>query len=205
MEDFDIVGLQARDVATNFIMAINGAYFVSRKVGVQATAHDIELGKQNVQTASYLFNKNLKGLINIYDSGKDTQVAQARIDSVSVQLIKKANRAIQTGIGNGAAAMLGNNAHGGVGRLVARAAQTLDLSVVDSAGRTWKDPTKLIQTIVRDYHYQREVEWRINRLKEEGKSFFMVGEQGYSIKMFDELRSRLFHPNSPKLPEPFNV
>lgn len=205
MEDFHIAGLQAHDMTMSFVMAINGAFFVSRRVGVQPTAHDIELGKRNIQIASYLFNKNIKSLINTYDSGKDTQVTQARVDSVSIQLVKKANQAIQTGINNGAAALLGNNAHGGIGHLVARAAQTVDLSVIDASGRTWKDPARLVQTIVRDYHYQREVEWRIDRLKEEGRSHFAVSDKAYSIKMFDELRSHLFHPNSKNLPEPFNV
>ena len=201
MEDFDIAGLQAHDVTTNFIMAINGAYFVSRKVGIQATAHDIELGKKNIQTASYLFNKNLKDLLNIYDSGKDAQVAQARLDSISVQLIKKANRAIQTGIGNGAATLLGNNAHGALGQLVARATQTLDLTVADSAGRTWKDPSKLVQTIVRDFVYQNRVDQEIDKIRTQGFMYFEVGGERYTVGQFDNIRSSVFHPNSNKLPQ----
>lgn len=205
MENFDIAGLRAHEVAQNFVMAINGAFFVSRKVGVQPMPSDLELGKRNIQTASYLFNKNLNDLINIYDSGLDTQVAQARLDSIAVQLIKKGNNAITTGIANGAARMLGNNAHGAMGHLVARAAQSVDLSVVDSAGRNWKDPSALVQTIVRDFHYQREVEARIEQLKAEGARFFTVGNRGYTLDLFQEVRHQLFHPNSNNLPERFDV
>ena len=205
MENFDIAGLQARDVTTNFIMAINGAFFVSRKVGLKPTPHDIELGKINVQTASYLFSNNLKSLINIYDSGDETQVTQVKLNSITVQLIKKANLAITTGIANGAATMLGNNAHGSLGQLVARASQTLNLSVVDSAGRTWKDPSALVQTIVRDYHYQHEVDERINQLKEQGQTSFAVGGHIYQLDNLPNLRSQLFHPNANNLPEQIHV
>jgi len=191
MENFDIAGLRAHEVAQNFVMAINGAFFVSRKVGVQPMPSDLELG--------------LNDLINIYDSGLDTQVAQARLDSITVQLIKKGNNAITTGIANGAARMLGNNAHGAMGHLVARAAQSVDLSVVDSAGRNWKDPSALVQTIVRDFHYQREVEARIEQLKAEGAHFFVVDNRGYTLDLFQEVRHQLFHPNSNNLPERFDV
>lgn len=205
MEEFDIQGLRAYEVTQNFIMAINGAYFVCHKVGCNATPYDIEIGKQSIRTASYLFNKNLNELINIYDSGFDTQVTQDRLNSITVQLIKKANQIISSGVGNGAARLLGNNAHGAMGRLVAKSAQTLDLSVVDSAGRNWKNPSQLVQTIVRDYHYQLEVESRIQQIKEKGGAFFLVGDHGYPIDRFEEVRSQLFHPNSNKLPEPLNV
>lgn len=205
MENFDVAGLRAYEATQNFVMAINGAFFVSRKVGVQPTPSDLEIGKRNIQTASYYFNKNLNDLINIYDSGKDTQVAQDKLNSIAVQMIKKGNLAINTGVANGAAQLLGNNAHGAMGRLVAQSAQFVDLSVTDSAGRNWKDSGKLVQTIVRDYLYQREVESRINQLGAEGAKFFMVGDHGYPIAKFDELRHELFHPNSPKLPERFDV
>ncbi|MFU9046348.1 hypothetical protein ACNAUY_08135 [Acinetobacter tibetensis] len=178
---------------------------MSRKTGVQPMPSDLELGKRNVQTASYLFIKNLNDLINTYDSGADTQVAQARLDSIAVQLIKKGNNAINTGIANGAARMLGNNAHGAMGRLVAKAAQSLDLSVVDSAGRNWKDPSKLVQTIVRDFYYQREVEARIKQMKADGAIFFVAGNRGYTLDLFQEVRAQLFHPNSTHLPERFDV
>lgn len=205
MEQFDIAGLQAYDMTTTFLMAINGSYFVSRKVGVRTMPHDIEIGKRNIHTASYIYINSLKSLFNIYDSNSGTQVTQDKLNNIAVQLIQKGNKAITTGIGNGAAAMIGNNAHGAIGQLVGRATQSLDLSVKDSSGRTWKDAAKLVQTIVRDYHYQQEVEFRIQRLREEGEQFFMVGTQGYSLNMFEELRSQLFHPNSTKLPERFNV
>lgn len=205
MEEYDIVGLQARDITTTFIMAINGAFFVSRKVGVNPMPCDIEVGKRNIHTASYLFIKSLNSLINIYDSGEGTQVTQDKLNSIAVQLIQKGNKAVSTGISNGAAELLGNSAHGAFGQLVGRAAQSVDLSVKDSSGRTWKDPAKLVQTIVRDHLYQQELDFRIQRLREEGETFFMVDDQGYSLNMFDELRPTLFHPNSTKLPERFNV
>lgn len=205
MEEFDLIGQQAHDVTQNFILAINGVFFASRKVGIRTMPCDIEIGKRNIHTASYLFNKNLKGLINIYDNEADAQVTQDRLNSIAVQLVKKANHAVTTGVTNGAASLLGNNAHGAMGQLVARTTQTLDLSVMDSAGRTWKDPSKLVQTIVRDFLYQREVKQRIDRLKEEGALFFLVGNHGYSIDLFNEVRPRLFHPNSTNLPEHFNV
>lgn len=205
MEEHDIIGMRAHDLTTTFIMAINGSYFVSRKVGVKPLPYELEQGKRNIQTASYLFIKGLNDLLNKYDSGQDTQVTQDRVNSVMVQLVRKGNQAITTGIGNGAAALIGNNAHGAMGQIVGKATQSLDLSVKDASGRTWKDPARLVQTTVRDYLYQREVEWRIERLREENQSFFMVGDQGYSLRMFEELRAQLFHPNSIKLPERFNV
>ena len=207
MEHYDIAGLEAYDLTINFIMALNGAFFTTRKVGLRSMPCDIEIAKRNVQTASYIFINSLNDLINKYDSGHDTQVTQVthKIINIAVQLVKATNSAITSGIGNKAATYLGNKAHGATGELVGRLAQTLDLSVRDTAGRKWSDPTKLVQTIVRDHLYQQEVERRIYQLKQEGELFFMVGEQGYSLSVFDEVRSRLFHPNSTKLPEPFNV
>lgn len=207
MEQHDIAGLQAYDLTTNLIMALNGAFFTTRRLGVQPAPYDIELAKRNVQTASYIFIKEINDLLNIYDSGHDTQVAQVsqKVISLAAQLARTTNQAITSGIGNKAATYLGNKAHGAMGTLVGRLAQTLDTSVRDSAGRRWSDPAKLVQTIIRDYFYQREVEGRIQKLREDGERFFMVGDQGYSLNLFEELRSQLFHPNSTKLPEPFNV
>lgn len=207
MEHYDIAGLEAYDLTTNFIMALNGAFFTTRKVGLKSMPYDIEVAKRNVQTASYIFINGLNNLINKYDSGHGTQVTQVsqKVINIAVQLVKATNSAITSGIGNKAAAYLGNKAHGATGELVGRLAQTLDLSVRDAAGRKWSDPTKLVQTIVRDCLYQQEVERRIYQLKQEGELFFMVGEQGYSLNVFDDVRTRLFHPNSSKLPERFNV
>lgn len=205
MKEFDIVGLQARDVTTNFVMAINGAFFVNHKIGVKASTYDIELGKQNIQTASYIYINSLKEIINKYDSGKGTQVTQAQLNSIAVQLIQKANRAIATGIGNGAALTLGNKAHGGMGQLVAKVSQTLDLSVKDSAGRTWKNPSKLVQTIVRDVAYQSAVEKEIAKIYTQSLMHFQVNGERYAVSQFDSVRSKLFHPNSNNLPEQVHV
>lgn len=207
MKQHDIAGLQAYDLTTNLIMALNGAFFTTRRVGVQPAPYDIELAKRNVQTASYIFIKEINDLLNIYDSGHDTQATQAsqKVINVATQLVRTTNQAITSGIGSKVSTYLGNKAHGAMGTLVGRLAQTLDTSVRDSAGRKWGDPARLVQTIVRDHFYQREVERRIQRLREEGERFFMVGDQGYSLNLFEELRSQLFHPNSTKLPEPFNV
>lgn len=208
METFDAAGLKAYEVTQSFIMAVNGVFFLSRKVGVQPIPSDLELGKKNLLTASQLFNKNLNNLINIYDrdSGSQvTQVVKEKIENIAAQMVKKGERAIVTGVANGAARLLGNAAHGAMGRLVAKAAQAVDLSVVDTAGRTWRDPSRLVQTIVRDHYYQQTVESKISQLREEGAAFFVVGDQGYSIALFEEVRHQLFHPNSPQLPERFDV
>lgn len=207
MENFDIAGLQANEVAQNFIMALNGAFFTSRKVGVQTTPYDIEMGMRNIQTASYIFNNNLKDIINNYDSGSYTQATQDKLNSIAVQLIKKGNHAIRTGIGSPSAAILGNSAHGAMGLLVARSVQSLDLSVKDSAGRTWKDPVKLIQTIVRDHAYQFEVTRQYEALRASGEALFTTGDSGntYPINSFQKVRNELFHPNSNRLPRAVNV
>ncbi len=205
MEQFDIAGLQARDITASFVMAINGAFFFCRKPDICALPLDLALAKNNIRTASYIFINSLNKIIYIYDSGKDTQVTQDKLNNIAVQLIQKGNHAVKTGIGNGAATLIGNTAYGAFSQLVGRAANTLDLSVKDTSGRTWKDPSKLVQTIVRDFIYQREVEARIQRLREIGEQFFMVGQEDYSLVMFEQLRSQLFHPNSSKLPEQFNV
>lgn len=206
MNEYDLLGHQALMLTENLTFAIRGIFHNVRKVGVSVTPQHVRLGRVNVRNSVNLYDQGIKTLVGQGES-KSIQYTLEQIDRITAQLLSKGEEAIKSGITNGAATYLGNQAHGAMGELVGATAQTIDFSVRDTAGRLWKSPSKLVQTIVRDFHYQAKVDDLMNQLKSDGHLHFSTDQSNevHDVENFHKLRPYLFHVNSNQLPRTTHV
>lgn len=151
MKDYEIAGLQAKEVTASFIMTINGIFFVTRKAGQTPRPQDIERAKGQIQIASYIYINNLKEVVNKYnDESRQPQVILDELMSITSQMIRSANKAVRHGVQSRAATLIGASAHGAQGELIQHKLREVDLSV-SYHGRTWRRPDFLISAIVQKY------------------------------------------------------
>jgi hypothetical protein len=207
MKKHDRLGEKSYALTENLILAIHGAFHTARQVGVQTTPTDIRKAKRSLAIAFRMFSEGQEGVIEAFGSSAESEDALRKVMLVANQIVSKAEKAIKTGVANGASQYLGNTAHGAMGSLVARKAQELNLSARDTAGRSWANPSRLIQTIVRDFHYQKEVDRRIVNLNRQNLVHFCVdgSDEKYTLTDFHKLRPYLFHVNSNLLPRMVNA
>ncbi|WP_354734421.1 hypothetical protein [Acinetobacter nosocomialis] len=183
------------------------------------TPYQIENAKNYVANAHYLFLEatgdtleqiasNLESNGIAYDMF-ELEHLKDQFVSISIDMLRQANRAISTGIQNKAVELLGkNNAHGAMGLLVQKKMAELEITATDSSGRKWREPSTLIKTIVRNFIYQSLVNDQIKHLQESGIDLINVpnvdgpvsigGQPGYVA--LKEVRHH-FHPNGNDLPE----
>ncbi|OCZ16966.1 hypothetical protein BFR96_12110 [Acinetobacter pittii] len=148
----------------NYVMAINGAFFTTRRAGYTPSQYQIENAKNFVANAHYLFLEAAGNTLEQIASNLDAQEVaynmfelehvKNQLVSISIDMLRQANRAISTGIQNKAIELLGkNNAHGAMGLLVQKKMAELEITATDSAGRKWREPSSLVKTIVRWIEY----------------------------------------------------
>ncbi|EMB2321437.1 hypothetical protein ACN1NW_000395 [Acinetobacter baumannii] len=142
----DIDVAQAKALTKTFIMALNGAFFTVRSGKLRPSAQDIEQAKINVQIASYTYLSSIGELLK--ESHPLTEETQAHIVSLTTQMIRQTNASITGGYTNKAAQLLGTRLHGAQGQLVQKKMGQLDLRVFDKQGRSWNDPTRLVEAIM---------------------------------------------------------
>lgn len=211
--------MRMANVTDNYVMAINGAFFTTRRAGIQPTPYQIENAKSYVANAHYLFleatGNTLEQIANNLEANGiaydmfELEHIKDHFVSISIDMLRQANRALTTGIHNKAAELLGkNNAHGAMGLLVQKKMTELEITATDSSGRKWREPSTLIKTIIRNFIYQSLVNDQIKNLQESGIDLIVVpnvnepvsilGQQGYvSLK---DVRHH-FHSNGSELPE----
>ena len=217
----DYYTIKSQMLTDSLLMAINGAFFVTRRSGHTATPYQVENAKLHVNTAIHVFLDGIDDLLNQIDSyllvnqaNLNEQRAlriERQIKSIAIDFLHQANRALSTGIQNKAVELLGkNNAHGAFGLLVQRKMSELEIVATDSAGRKWREPSSLVKTIVRDYVYQNLIDHKISSLKASGIDLISVpgidtavsieGKSGYVS--LANVRNH-FHPNGTSFPVEF--
>ncbi|EHU1307661.1 hypothetical protein J7D37_18205 (plasmid) [Acinetobacter baumannii] len=214
----DYFSMRFASLMDNYVMAINGAFFTTRRAGYTPSQYQIENAKNFVANAHYLFLEAAGNTLEQIASNLDAQEVaynmfelehvKNQLVSISIDMLRQANRAISTGIQNKAIELLGkNNAHGAMGLLVQKKMAELEITATDSAGRKWREPSSLVKTIVRDFIYQSLVDHQIKTLHESGIDLIAVpdidkpvsiqGQAGYVA--LKDVRHH-FHPNGYDLP-----
>lgn len=160
----DYFSMRFTSLMDNYVMAINGAFFTTRRAGYTPSQYQIENAKNFVANAHYLFLEAAGNTLEQIASNLDAQEVaynmfelehvKNQLVSISIDMLRQANRAISTGIQNKAIELLGkNNAHGAMGLLVQKKMAELEITATDSAGRKWREPSSLVKTIVRWIEY----------------------------------------------------
>lgn len=149
---------KAEAIMTTFVMAINGAFFTIRAAGVTPSPAQIELAKNNVAKARYVYIDGINELISdltghaLYDEHKfnplTLEFTTRHLMSMATDLTLQANKAITSGHQNKAATLLGSNVKGAMGQLLQRQLTSVELTVQDVAGRRWREPSALVKTLV---------------------------------------------------------
>lgn len=206
---------KAQMIGDNFVMAINGAFFTTRRSNIPPTSAQLENAKSHVTNAFHLFITNfndlleqINNLFSQYEFPVEIELIQAQIVTIGLELLKQAIKAVSTGIQNKAVNLLGkNNAHGSFGLLVNQIMGVVELTATDTAGRKWKDPSSLLRVIIRGYVYGNYVDLLIKDFQHRGIDLINVpnvltpvsiqGTEGYIN--FNEVKNTL-HPNSSHLP-----
>lgn len=217
----DYYTVKSQMLTDSLLMAMNGAFFTTRRSGITATPYQIENAKTHVHTAIHIFLDGVDDLLNQIDSrliaihaSLNEQLAlktQNYIKSIAVEVLHQVNHALSTGIQNKAVELLGkNNAHGAIGLLVQSKMSALEIVATDKAGRKWKEPSSLVKTIIRDYAYQTLVDYKIKAIESSGVDLISVpgidtpvsisGKEGYVALV--EVRDN-FHPNGRSFPVEF--
>ena len=149
------------DAITNaFIMAINGAFFTTRSAGYNPTPHQIELAKQNVASARYVYVNGISNLVTeIVDRAErdglsfnplQAEVITRQLHEMAYEMTLQANKAISFGHNNKAAKLLAKSAHGAMGELVQQKLMKVEL-IVRSNGKRWSEPASAVSFAVHQF------------------------------------------------------
>lgn len=155
---------KAEAIATTFVMAINGAFFTIRAAGVTPSPSQIEQAKLNVSKARYVYVDGINELIseltdqalanNSAFNPLTLEFATRHLISISTEMTLQANKAISSGHQNKAAALLGSNVRGAMGKLLQQKLTHVELSVRDMTGHKWSEPSMVIKTAVTNLAHQ---------------------------------------------------
>lgn len=161
-----------------------------------AAAANTHLAKLTKDFAIRRNPMDTKALLAIESERQD---AEREVQHVIRQLVHQVTRAIRSGNPSGAAVLL-HDAHGGIGMLVGRRAGILTLHIRDKSERHWKNPRRLVETIVRHFAVQAQVIVTLSELRAKGRLTAFVGERELTLEAIEEQRHTLFHPNSKEMP-----
>lgn len=199
-----------------FLLALNGIYLKSVSVGERSTLHSTkEVDGQSITIATNFLARFMQK-VDIYIDSISVDASETLVESLdarregiktfvtnalieNVQQVQKQMR-----VGRKDYAKLLGNTHGGIGYLIQKKVAGIGFVLRDSIGRKY-DALTFFKSAVKDFFYQSWVDMKLDQAKRSGRETFRVLYPDPSRDMVisidpsiftQELRSKIFHPNS---------
>ncbi|WP_297478391.1 hypothetical protein [Ferrovum sp.] len=199
-----------------FLLALNGIYLKVTSAGEQVSLHSINEVDEEATGIAMNFMRRFMQQVDAYLSTLFVNASETLIESLNdrreevkkfamtalTENIQQVRR--QMRLGRKDYIKLLGSVHGGVGYLVQKKVAGINFVLRDSLGRKY-DALTFFRMAIRDFFYQSWIDMRLDEIKRSGQKTFRVvypdpaRDMTISIDssvFTNELRSKIFHPNS---------